>query len=271
MPRAKDVRAEKALELYRQGRKLIEIAKQLGVAEGTVRSWKNRYKWDDSGNATLHKNKRNVAKEKSIANKEDKIVSETKGETEIISSDLTEKQRLFCLYFVKYRNKVKAYQKAYECSYNNACGHASELWKNVKVQKEINRLMEEFRSDIAVDIKDLFQWYLDIARADINDFAKISDGTVQVRKGIDGTLVSEISETANGIKIKLNDRMKALDWLDAHIGLADEKQRAEIALMRKKADIDDGDDTADDGFVNALSENIGEDWVDEENQTDVSI
>ena len=39
--------------------KLIDIAKQLSVSEGTVRSWKNRYKW---GNATLQKKKRNAAK-----------------------------------------------------------------------------------------------------------------------------------------------------------------------------------------------------------------
>ena len=39
--------------------KLIDIAKQLSVSEGTVRSWKSRYKW---GNATLQKKKRNAAK-----------------------------------------------------------------------------------------------------------------------------------------------------------------------------------------------------------------
>nr|DAE36672.1 MAG TPA: Terminase small subunit [Caudoviricetes sp.] len=51
--------------MYKQGLKLIEIANQLGIAEGTVRSWKNRYKWDAGGNATLQKKEkkeRNVAK-----------------------------------------------------------------------------------------------------------------------------------------------------------------------------------------------------------------
>lgn len=52
---------EQARELYAKGLKLIEIAGTLGVPEGTVRSWKNRYDWD---NATLQKNKRNVAKKK---------------------------------------------------------------------------------------------------------------------------------------------------------------------------------------------------------------
>lgn len=50
----------KAFEMYKNGMKLIEIASQLNVPEGTVRSWKNRNKWD----ATLQKSKRNVAKRK---------------------------------------------------------------------------------------------------------------------------------------------------------------------------------------------------------------
>ncbi|WP_313132625.1 phage terminase small subunit [Anaerocolumna sp.] len=58
MARAPDKRAEKAHELYQKGLKLIEIASQLDIPEGTVRSWKNRYKW----NATLQSDKRNVAK-----------------------------------------------------------------------------------------------------------------------------------------------------------------------------------------------------------------
>lgn len=61
MARAPDQRVEQARELYAKGLKLIEIAGTLGVPEGTVRSWKNRYDWE---NATLQKNKRNVAKKK---------------------------------------------------------------------------------------------------------------------------------------------------------------------------------------------------------------
>lgn len=59
MPRAPDPRVEEAKELFDRGMKLIDIAKQLSVSEGTVRSWKSRYKW---GNATLQKKKRNAAK-----------------------------------------------------------------------------------------------------------------------------------------------------------------------------------------------------------------
>ena len=45
MPRAeKRARAEK---LYRKGMPAVEISKKLGVPQGTIRSWKQRGKWDE--------------------------------------------------------------------------------------------------------------------------------------------------------------------------------------------------------------------------------
>lgn len=64
MARAPDERQEQAKELFLQGMKLIDISKALAVPVGTIRSWKNRYKWGEKSNATLHKRKRNVAKAK---------------------------------------------------------------------------------------------------------------------------------------------------------------------------------------------------------------
>ena len=45
MPRKLDERAEKAKEMYLNGKKLVEIASQLNLPEGTVRRWKSTYKW----------------------------------------------------------------------------------------------------------------------------------------------------------------------------------------------------------------------------------
>ena len=46
MARAPDKRIEQAKELYLQGKKLVEIASQLDLPEGTVRRWKCTHKWD---------------------------------------------------------------------------------------------------------------------------------------------------------------------------------------------------------------------------------
>lgn len=60
VPRKPDKRIEEAKALYDKGLKLIEISDELGVPEGTVRSWKKRHGWD----ATLQNSNRNVAKQK---------------------------------------------------------------------------------------------------------------------------------------------------------------------------------------------------------------
>lgn len=54
MARAPDARMEQARDLFLKGKKLIEISDLLKIPEGTIRSWKNRYGWD---NATLQKRK----------------------------------------------------------------------------------------------------------------------------------------------------------------------------------------------------------------------
>lgn len=47
--------------------------------------------------------------------------------------------------------------------------------------------------------------------------------------------------------------------------LATDKQRAEIALLKAKVQTDDEEETADDGFLEALQGSAAEDWMDEEN------
>lgn len=46
MPRKPDERIEKAKEMFLKGLKLVEIASQLKLPEGTVRRWKSTHKWD---------------------------------------------------------------------------------------------------------------------------------------------------------------------------------------------------------------------------------
>ena len=47
MARAPDPRIEKAKAMYLEGQKLVEIASQLNLPEGTVRRWKCTHKWDN--------------------------------------------------------------------------------------------------------------------------------------------------------------------------------------------------------------------------------
>ena len=60
MARAPDKRIEQAKEMYLQGQKLVEIASQLNLPEGTVRRWKCTHKWENerSGNKSERSQKR---------------------------------------------------------------------------------------------------------------------------------------------------------------------------------------------------------------------
>lgn len=59
MPKKPDERIEPAKQMYLDGMKLIDIAKQLDLPEGTVRRWKSTHKWDSE---RLDKKDANVRK-----------------------------------------------------------------------------------------------------------------------------------------------------------------------------------------------------------------
>ncbi len=247
MARAPDKRIEQAKALYLQGKKLVDIAEELGLPEGTVRSWKNRYKWDGNTNATLQKKKRNVAKEKAA---EVKAVADEVNEV-LQNTELTDKQQLFCLHYIRCFNATKAYQKAYECGYDVANAEGYKLLVNPCVRDEIQRLKQNRLNREMLSEHDIFQKYLDIAYADITDY--VSFGTKEIQytdkagneheaevpfidlkesSTVDGTLLTEISQGKEGIKIKLADKMKALDWLSRHTGMATPEQRARLDLLK---------------------------------------
>ena len=291
MPRAKNAKAEVALNLYRQGVLLKDIAAQLGVPEGTIRSWKKRY-WE---NATLQK------KECNVANENAKKVKAVNADVESVNenAELTEKQRLFCMFYVRCFNATKAYQKAYQCSYQMACGHGHELLKNVEIKNEIQRLKQSRLNRELLDESDIFQKYMDIAFADVTDFVEFGQdeeyvigpyGVVEIKdpetgekkpltqkintvrfkesKDVDGTLISEIKTGRNGASIKLADRMRALDWLADHMDLATDEQKARIAALKMKSAPDEPEET-DTSYVDALKALVDKAWdnAEEESET----
>ena len=263
MARSPNQKVERARELYKGGMKLVEIASQLEVPAGTVRRWKSTYRWDGEQQSERSEKKSERSESKKSVTK--KAVADEVKQV-IQNTDLTDKQQLFCIYYIRCFNATKAYQKAYGCDYTTAMVNGSQLLRNPKVKDEILQLKQDRLNREFLSESDIFQKYMDIAFADINDFVDISAGFVTAKDGIDGTIVSEVSNTQSGVKIKLADRMKALQWLSDHMDLATEKQKAEIALLKAKVQTDDGNEVADDGFLEALNGTAAEDWSDEENQ-----
>ena len=233
MARSPNEKAEKARKLHKDGMKLIEIADRLKVPAGTVRRWKSTYHWDGE-----HQSERSEKKSERSENKKSVTKRAVADEVKqvIQNTDLTDKQQLFCIYYIRCFNATKAYQKAYECDYATAVVAGPRLLGNVRIKEEIFQLKQERLNREFLSESDIFQKYMDIAFADMTDFVDIHGGFVSVRQEIDGSIVSEVSNTQSGIKIKLADRMKALQWLSDHMDLATDKQRAEIALLKSRAD-----------------------------------
>lgn len=233
---------EKAEGDYLAGAKYKDIATKYGVSVNTVKSWRKRYGWSREGKKGCTPNA--PQNEKRVHPKKEKVAPVQPGPVredfaEVENGELSERQRLFCLYYVKYRNQVKAYQKAYQCSYENACTNAHKVWKNKEVQTEIKKLLDEVHEGIKIDIEDLIQQQIDIARADIMDFVDVSEGFVKIRTGMDGTLIREIKESNVGISVKLYDKQKAIDWLaksmpSAGSGAADDRRLLADVLLESK-------------------------------------
>lgn len=220
---------ESAEKDYMSGMKYKDIADKYGVSINTVKSWKKRYNWERKKGCTQNKKgcTQKKLEKKAVADEVKQVIQNT---------DLTDKQQLFCIHYIRCFNATKAYQKAYGCGYTTAVTNGPALLGNTRIKEEILQLKQDRLNREFLSESDIFQKYMDIAFADINDFVDISAGFVTAKDGIDGTIVSEVSNTQSGVKIKLADRMKALQWLTDHMDLATEKQKAEIALLKSRAD-----------------------------------
>lgn len=260
MARAPNEKVNKALSLYRKGYKLIDIAKELDIPVGTIRSWKNRYSWDNDNNATLQKNKRNVANKKSNNNNAKKKVIEDEVKEVMENTELTDKQRLFCIYYIKYFNATKAAIKA-GYSKESAGKIGYQLLEKTRIKNEIDELKKNKLNRAMLSEDDIFQKYMDIAFSDITDYLIFGQEEVPVMGAfgpvidketkepitkiinvvkfkesteIDGTLISEVKQGKDGASIKLQDKMKALQWLSDRLDLKPTIDREKLELEKKK-------------------------------------
>lgn len=262
MARAPNEKVNNAYELFKEGYKLIDISKELDIPSGTVRRWKKTYNWDNersdkNSERSLNKNSKRSTKKEPVAEEVKEVLENT---------ELTDKQRLFCIYYIKRFNATKAYQKAYGCSYETALVAGPRLLGNVRIQEEVQSLKEGKLNKIMLSEEDIFQRYMDIAFSDIGDYlsfkkvrknkwTKNKDGEdipvvnpetgeqdyfeyniveLNDSKELDTSILQEVSEGKDGVKIKLQDKMKALQWLADHMNIATDKQKVEIEVLKSK-------------------------------------
>ncbi|MBO1685433.1 phage portal protein [Clostridium butyricum] len=262
---------ELAEEDYINGMKYKEIAEKYNVSINTVKSWKTRYKWckDKKGMHTKSKkvctqNKKSAgAKKNNECGIKEPIADEVKEVME--NEELTDKQRLFCIFYSKCFNATKAYLKAYTCTYETANAEGYKLLVNPCIKKQIDELTK-IRFNKEALKSGVLQKYIDIAFADLGDYLKFGKKTkgvwtkdkdgvdtpvidpdtgqqkikeysyVDLKESIsvDTSLITEVSEGKDGIKIKLADKMKALDFLNKHLNLLSDEDKVKLDIANKQ-------------------------------------
>lgn len=272
-----------AKEEYLKGAKQKDICTKYNISINTLKSWIKRYKWsEEKKNKGAPKNKRgapfNIDKknaEKQVANYEVESVLE--------NAELTEKQRLFCVYYIKSFNATKSAIKAgYSRKTAEQIGY--QLLQKASVKSEIQKLKQNKLNRVMLSEDDIFQKYIDIAFADITDYLQFGSKEVEGEYGpytmssvnlkdsdeVDGTLISEVSQGKDGIKLKLQDKMKALQWLSDRMDLLPTHTQAKLDLEILKLEIEMNkldnteEEVEEDGFIEALDDTAKEVWDDKE-------
>lgn len=279
MGRKRDPKRDEAFKLYEESKGEIllkEIAEKLDVAEGTVRGWKNKDKWNDLIGTFQ---KRNTERSKKKVPKKDRSTIKKKSIESIEESEeLNEREKLFCLHYVKNFN---ATQSALKAGYSPASAHVTgcRLLKNVKVSSYIKTIKDEMAQDLYVSARDVMDKWVKIAFADINDYVVYGKKEVQVMGAfgpledehgdpimqevnyvdfneseiLDGSIISEVRKGKDGPVIKLHDKMKALEKLSQYFDLFpdDFKRKVEdekLKMQREKLDHDINKNDDDDIF-----------------------
>lgn len=262
---------------YVAGMKYKDIAAKYGVSINTVKSWKKRYAW--SRNKKTKSTQKGGTQNKKGAHKKEAVAEDVSQV--VINDGLTDQQQLFCLYQSRMFNYTKAYMKAYPgCTYASAAVLGSRLMKNQLIRETIEQLKQNHMNREMLKQEDVFQKYMDIAFADMNDYMSFGQEEIETDYGprminsvrlkesdqVDGTLITEVKQGRDGVSVKLADRMKAIDWLADHMDIATAEQKAKIEQIRAKTAIMSGtseEETEDDGFIEALKGEVADVWEEE--------
>ncbi|MDU4596459.1 MAG: terminase small subunit [Clostridium sporogenes] len=268
MARVRSPDRDRAFEIYKEHKgniDLVKIAEILDIPAGTIRGWKNKDKWEYKLNGTFQKNSKKNTERSNKKNKTKKKPIVEEVEHVLSNADLTDKQRLFCVYYIKYFNATKAYQKAYSSSYSVANVEGYRLLVNPSVKKEIENLKKAKLNRAMLSPDDIFQKYIDIAFSDISDFVTFGQKELPVlnpvtgeqildelgevvtytvnyvdfkeSSDVDGTIIDSVSKGKDGVRLKLQDKMKALQWLSERMDLLPTETRMRLDNERVKVEI----------------------------------
>lgn len=143
---------------------------------------------------------------------------------------MTEKQKIFVDEYLIDLNATRAYRVAYPSVKKDetAAAAAARMLRNVKVAAYIQERMQERQKRTEITQDRVLQELAAIAFAKATDYAEIKNERVRIKdtEELDeqqARAIAGIEEGKFGIKVKLNDKEKALELLGRHLGMFKDK------------------------------------------------
>lgn len=155
---------------------------------------------------------------------------------EVFNSSLSEKEKLFVLYYLESYNATQSYLKAYGGNKAKASVLAFSLLQRDKIKSQIKKLKKILQLGYDIDPSRYIEFLLKAANADIGDYIKFSEEEVQeydkdgealididtgkpiVKKVnkmhlvdsniVDTSIITSIKQGRDGITIQLVDKLK---------------------------------------------------------------
>lgn len=223
---------------YMLGMKYKDIANKYDVSINTVKSWKSRYKWQ-RGVRTKNAPAKKVAhtKKKKGAHKAKRVQVDKGALKKVAESDLPDKRKLFCMYYLKNHNATQSYLSAYGSSYATAMAEGYKLLRNPQIKEMLNELRKEQVKDLYLDSNDVAAEYAKQAFSSLGNFLdydvqEFEDPKQLDAEGnpkrfyktnvkpkdydkIDWSLVKSFHLGKDGLVIELYDKQKALKELES--------------------------------------------------------
>ena len=294
MARQRNPNRDRARELWiaDKARPLKDIAQELDLPESRIRKWKCEDKWEQDSKGAFRLNQ----KERSVSKQLDKKLVQTVEE----NPELTEKEKSFCLHWVKSFNATAACIAAgYDTRYPSRVGW--ELLQKPHIQEEVRRLKELRNMAMLGSAEDVLALHWRIAFGDLGDFVDwgrvkvpvmsafgpvmvqvpgstektplteiVNDVRFKDSSHVDTQLVSKVKIGRDGASIELRNADKSMAFLERYFTLnpMDKHKKAfddaKLALEQQRAQAGKEPPVHDDGFIDAMKAAAGEVWTDED-------
>lgn len=242
VPRKPDSRIEQAKVMFLDGMKLVEIASQLELPEGTVRRWKSTHNWDNE-----RSEKKSERSEKRKGGQPGNRNAEGHGGTGPPRNHNAEKHGLFRKWLP---------EETFSIIEQMPKDPLDVLWDQIQIA-----YAAIIRAQHIMYVRDRED--STTTKIGQKDGDTVTEERWQVQQAWDkqGNFLKSQARAQGELRslIKQYDEMLHRNW-----ELATEEQKARIAVMKAKSQMSDEEETADDGFLDALNGIAAEDWTDEE-------